>query len=78
MLGLLAAVGFARAGVAGVAVRGDGLWALSDVVLLLAAVASLAGVGDVMMLGAARNDPISPGVAISLAVTTDVIAGLAK
>jgi uncharacterized membrane protein len=59
---------------AAVAVREDGLRALSDLVLLLAAVASLAGVGDVIMLGAARNDPISPGVAISLAVTSIVLS----
>jgi uncharacterized membrane protein len=59
---------------AAVAVREDRLRALSDVVLLLAAVASLAGVGDVIVLGAARNDPISPGAAISLAVTSIVLS----
>src|SRR3954447_6676889 len=40
---------------AAAAVRVDGSRALADLVLILAAVASLAGVGDVITLGAARN-----------------------
>ena len=59
---------------AAVAVREDGSRALTDFVLILAAVASLAGVGDVIMLGAAKNDPISPGVAIALAITSVVLS----
>ncbi len=55
---------------AAVAVREDNSRQLSDLVLLLAAVASLGGVGYVVALGAARNNSISPGVAITLAITS--------
>jgi len=59
---------------AAVAVREDGSRALTDVVLLLAAVASLVGVGDLIVLGAAKGDPISPDLALALAVTSVVLS----
>ena len=55
---------------AALAVREDPSAAGSDVVLLLASVASLAGVGDIILLGAASGDPVSRGPAIALAITS--------
>jgi uncharacterized membrane protein len=53
---------------AALAVREDASAGVSDVVLLLAAVASLAGVGDLILLGSASGDPVSRGPAIALAI----------
>jgi uncharacterized membrane protein len=50
------------------AVREDASSAITDTVLLLAAVASLVGVGDVIVLGRARGNAVGPGLAIGLAV----------
>jgi len=59
---------------AAVAVREDGSRALTDVVLLLAALASLVGVGYVLVLGGARNDPLSPDAALALAIASVVLS----
>jgi len=59
---------------AALAVREDASAAVSDVVLLLASVASLAGVGDIILLGSASGDPVSRGPAIALALTSVVLS----
>jgi len=59
---------------AAVAVREDGSRALTDVVLLLAALASLVGVGDVLVLGGARNDPLNSDAALALAIASVVLS----
>jgi uncharacterized membrane protein len=56
------------------AVREDASQPLADVVLLLAAVASLVGVGEVIVMGAAKGDRVGPGLAITLAVTSVVLS----
>ena len=59
---------------AALAVREDASARVSDVVLLLAAVVSLAGVGDLILLGSASGDPVSRGPAIALAITSVVLS----
>lgn len=59
---------------AALAVREDASRKMSDLVLLLAAVASLVGVGYVVALGAAKNDPIGPAEAITIAITSVVLS----
>ena len=56
------------------AVREDASAAVSDVVLLLASVASIAGVGDLILLGSASGDPVSRGPAIALALASVVLS----
>jgi uncharacterized membrane protein len=59
---------------AALAVREDPSNAVTDLLLLLAAVASLVGVGDVIVLGAAKGDPVGPDLAIGLAVGSVVVS----
>jgi len=59
---------------AALALREDASRRLTDVALLLAAVASLVGVGDVLLLGAGRGDPVSRDPAVALAITSVVLS----
>ncbi|HEY6797671.1 MAG TPA: DUF1345 domain-containing protein [Kineosporiaceae bacterium] len=61
---------------AALAVRQDPSQSITDVLLLLAAVASLLGVGDVILLGAAKGDAIGPTVAITLAILSVIVSWL--
>lgn len=56
------------------AVRTDASRTLADLVLLLAAVVSLVGVGYVIVLGAAKGDSVGPGLAIGTAITSVVLS----
>ena len=70
-----AQVGPADAGrTAALAVREDASRRISDLVLLLASVASLAGVGDLILLGSASGDPVPRGPAVALAITSVILS----
>lgn len=60
---------------AALAAREDNSRALADVVLLCAAVASLVGVGFLLVQGAAKGGP-SPGVAIGVGIASVIVSWL--
>jgi len=59
---------------AALAVREDASRAVADVVLLLAAVASLGGVGVIIVLGSGAHDPVGRGPAITLAIVSVMVS----
>ena len=59
---------------AALAVIEDASRPVADLILLLAAVASLVGVGDLILLGAAQGDRIGPDLSIGLAIISVVLS----